>query len=190
MTGIRTLDDIKGYCVVDEAGCWIWMGGYSQDGYIPKAHIPKEVAERFGIASRTMSAYRAAWLLSGKKIGPGQVVYRSVCLSSKCVNPSHCKVGTKGDMHARYSASGKNKGQPNRIIANMKNRAKLFLPLEKVQAIEAALAQGMKIKDIMAALHTDGGTVRKIRAGVYPTQGKIEMVHANSSIFALGRLAA
>lgn len=30
MNGINTLADLKGYCVIDESGCWVWKGGYSQ----------------------------------------------------------------------------------------------------------------------------------------------------------------
>lgn len=190
MNGINTLADLKGYCVIDESDCWIWKGGYSQQGYVPVAHIGQEFMPLLSKTQRTLSAYRASWLLSGKKIPQGHVVYRHVCLNHQCVNPAHCKTGTKAQMHARYSESGKNKGQPNRIVANMKNRAKLILPREKVQAIEASIAEGMGVKAIMKLHRTDGSTIRKIRAGLHPTQMTGQAVHANSSIFALGRLAA
>lgn len=190
MKAINTLADLMGYCTVNEAGCWIWKGGYSQQGYVPVAHIGRLFMPELSKSQRTFSAYRAAWLLAGKRIPAGHVVYRHVCLEHKCVNPAHCKTGTKGDMHARYSASGKNKGQPNRIVANMKNRAKLFLSPEKVLAIQASLDEGMPIKSIMKLHRTDGGTVRKIRAGIHPTQQNGGPVHANASIFSIGRLAA
>jgi len=190
MASINTLADLKGYCTVSESGCWIWKGGYSQQGYVPVAHIGREFMPSLTKTQRTFSAYRAAWLLAGKPVPKGHVVYRHVCLDHKCVNPAHCKTGTKGEMHARYSSSGKNKGQPNRIVANMKNRVKQFLPKEKVQAIQAALDAGMKVKEIINLHKTDGGTIRKIRAGLHPHQQQGGPVHANSSIFAMARLAA
>lgn len=192
MAGINKLSDLKGNCFINDDGCWIWKGGYSQKGYLPVAHLGDQTRAAFGMTrnQRTMSAYRAAWLLSGKSIPEGYVVYRHVCLNNQCANPAHCKTGTKAEMHTRYSESGKNKGQPNRIIANMKNRAKLFCSPEKVASIEASLAEGMTVKAIIKLHRTDGGTVRKIRAGVHPSQAQAPLVHANSSIFALGRLAA
>lgn len=190
MSSIGTLADIKNYCTVNEAGCWVWKGGYSQQGYVPVAHIGKQFMPGLGKTQRTFSAYRAAWLLSGKKIPDGHVVYRHVCLDHQCVNPAHCKTGTKAEMHARYSASGKNKGQPHRMVANMKNRAKLHLSPEKVRAIQASLDEGMKVKEIMKLHRTDGGTVRKIRLGLHPSQKQSGPAHANASIFTIGRLAA
>lgn len=190
MSGIKSLADLKGNCFIDDQGCWIWKGGYSQKGYLPVAHLGQGWNPSMTHVQRTMAAYRAAWLLSGRAIPSSHVVYRHVCLNNQCANPQHCKTGTKAEMHARYSESGKNKGKPNRIVANMKNRAKLLLSPEKVAAIEASLDEGLNVKEIVKLHKTDGGTVRKIRAGVHPTQKQGLRIHANASIFAIGRLAA
>jgi hypothetical protein len=190
MSGITTLEDLKGYFFIDEDGCWIWKGGYSQAGYVPVAHVSKSLLPELGKSQRTFSAYRAAWLLTGKKIPAGHVVYRSVCLNHKCVNPDHCKTGTKAQMHARYSASGKNKGDPHRVIVNMKNRKTQFTSAARVAEIQTSIDAGMKVRDMTALHKTDAGTIRKICAGLHPTQLGSTLAHPNSSIFTIGRMAA
>lgn len=182
---MKTLQQLRGWTTPDEVGCWIWKGGYTQGGYLPVSHMEK--GSPFG--KKTMSAYRAAWLLSGRTIPEGHVVYRHVCLNAQCVNPAHCATGTKGDMHKRYSESGKNRGQPHRILANAKNRATQTSSPERIAAIQALLDEGLTIKAIMIALKTDGGTVRKIRDGVHPGQQTVQRVLPQASIFALARAA-
>lgn len=186
---MKNIHELRGWTTPDEAGCWIWKGGYTQNGYLPVAHMPKGSKE--GGGKMTLAAYRAAWLFAGNKIPDGHVVYRHVCLNHKCVNPHHCKTGTKAEMHKRYSDSGKNKGQPNRILANQKNRKKMLLSPERVAQIQALLDEGVGVKEIMARLKTDGGTVRKVRAGVHPVQlGSLPVAHSSIFSFARSEIAA
>ncbi len=73
---IRTLEDLRGRCVIDDiTGCWNWGGTYH--GKLPTARVCAGVG---GLQekSRNMSAMRAAWILAGKDVAPRQNVYHAV----------------------------------------------------------------------------------------------------------------
>jgi hypothetical protein len=189
-TGVTTVDGIRDRCRIDdETGCWNWAWGRSDhaNSATPSIHIGKGVLgnER----RKQMSAHSAAWLLSGKKLAKGHVVYRACC-NIDCCNPAHLKAGPRSDMYAHYSASGKNKGQHHRKIANAKNRQKMMAPRERVLMVEQLLAAGTKIIHIKEKMGMCTLTIRDIRDGMHPNCSKPikSNLISGASVFSLGAL--
>lgn len=90
--GIRSVKDLMDRCVVDEfCGCWRYAGSVPDDG--PKLHL------RLGDKQVVMRGRRGAVCLStGKGVPKGMVVYATRdCEHMDCVNPDHCRVGTRAD---------------------------------------------------------------------------------------------
>ena len=191
--GVTCLEEIRQRCRIDDiTGCWNWGGGMSDGGYTrtPVAHIGEGIlpAEHW---ARAMPAYRAAWLLAGKPLKKGQVVYRAVCCNTDCINPKHCAAGSMAEMHKAYSLSGKNKGKAHRILINTKSRIKMMMSRERVLEVERRLSAGQTYKQIRADLKIDGASIRKIRDGLHPNcsiAGQ-SFVVAQSSVFTWARAA-
>lgn len=187
LRGVTSLECIRERCRIDdETGCWNWAWAKSKSTTpTPVAHIAAGVLgfDRYVL----IPAYRAAWLFVGNKIPEGHVVYRRCC-NTECCNPEHLKTGTKKQMHAHYSKSGKNKGKPHRRIVNAISRRKMMTPPERVKQVEDMLAAGYLQKQIMVALHMDGETVRRIRLGQHPhcSGGSAKQLVRGASVFTLG----
>ena len=111
--GIRTLEDLRLRCVVDDVtGCWHWR--LSKCAGVPKVHVTHPALPRPG---HIMRGRRAALLLArGRDLPKGHVAYaRLTCTSPDCVNPAHCQSGTRDD-HGRYlSQSGRVKGLLSKV---------------------------------------------------------------------------
>lgn len=185
--GVTTLDGILARCRVDEeTGCWGWAWGMSgkPSRPVPTVHIGAGV---LGFSRLTaVPAYRAAWLFSGRKVKEGQIVYRT-CGNCACVAPDHLRSGTRQEMYAFVSSTGRNKGQPHRKVANAKNRQKMMLPAERVRAVEQMLAEGKLQREIREALRMCGSTIRRIRLGQHPQCSSPPLkVVRGASVFSLG----
>lgn len=189
LRGVTSLDDIRDRCRIDdETGCWNWAWAKSQSKSSTATPITYIAVGVLGLEkSRLIPAYRAAWLFAGNEIEPGHVVYRRCC-NTECCNPEHGKTGTKKQMHAHYSRSGKNKGKPHRRIVNALSRAKMVTPPDRVRQVEDMLADGKPIKEIKAALRMDFKTIRRIRDGVHPncSRSSPTMLMRGASVFTLG----
>ena len=186
LRSVTCLDDIRYRCRIDEdTGCWSWAWAKSKSTTpTPVTHIAAGVLgfDRYVL----IPAYRAAWLFVGNKIPEGHVVYRRCC-NTECCNPEHLKTGTKKQMHAHYSKSGKNKGKPHRRIVNAISSRKMMTPPERVKQVEDMLAVGYLQKQIMAALHMDGETVRRIRDGRHPNCSRpVSRALPGASVFSWG----
>ena len=145
--GIRTLEDLKDRCFVDEdTGCWLWRAALSAGQ--PKIWVPPGVLSEAG---SVMPAGRAAWLLAGKEARSDQVVYRT-CGCQECVAPEHGEACTRRAMGRHVSESGRWKNNPARVIANAKNRTGLAKPREVVQQAEQMFAEGVPQKTIREQL--------------------------------------
>lgn len=86
-SGIRTLDDIRQRCVMDDiTECWQWRGGHAIDGS-PSIWFPP-------LGKRTTAGVILCWLLTGETPRPG-VVWHRTCDSVGCCSPFHRKAGTR-----------------------------------------------------------------------------------------------
>jgi hypothetical protein len=138
----------------DETGCWEWS--MALQGRVPVCDIR---------AAGCSSACKAAWLLSGRKLEPGHVVWRHACGNHLCVNPAHMKAGTRSEMRKACGESGRERGSPERAATNRKTLAALAVPAHVVAELSEQFAAGAMTKDIRAATGFSKKTLAKIRAG-------------------------
>ena len=185
--GVRTLEDLRIRCVIDsETGCWLWRGAFTRSSdrrgqptsrvWLPDA--PDGMA-------KTGTATRAAWLLSGRELEAGHVVWRSRCTNSACINPGHGASGTRTAMHAAFVADGRLRGDPRRAAINARNRSSLLVPVEKVRRAEAMFAAGAMQKTVRAALGLSANSAMRIRKGLHPNCAGRQRTVANASVFTM-----
>ena len=186
--GVRGLGDILARCKVnDETGCWEWTGAMSYPrGYpTPNVHLGAG-ALGSGTKSNTISAARAAWLLAGRPLKRGHVVWRHICMADQhglCVNPAHARSGTRQQMCAAMVASGHNRGSDLRRLVNAKNRAPMIKPAEVVRKAEAMFDSGATTKAVCEALKLTGETARAIRLRQHPhSTGRVNVL-PGASVF-------
>lgn len=183
---VRTLADLQGRCTVDdETGCWNWGGAFSNaDSYSP---TPVTSIFLSLDAKRTtpLPAARAAWILAGKRLNVGYVVWRSHCTNAACVNPEHCRSGTRRQMMDQLKASGRHRGCPMRQAINLKSTIKMATPPDLVRHIEALFETGMLQKDVGAATGLRPETLRSIRLGMHVNSTRRQQVVPQASVFAL-----
>lgn len=186
--GVRTMADLQARCRVDgDTGCWHWalaMSTSSNQGATrtPRVWLP---AAADGEPGQLTTAARAAWRLSGRRLLPGQVVWRT-CGHDDCCAPRHLKAGTKAEEGAWYAATGKRRGNPLRTAVNTANGAKTATPPDVVQQIEALFAEGMLQKDVQARFRLRPETLRSIRLGLHLNSTNRQRVVPQASVFALG----
>lgn len=188
MGGVRTLSDLRDRCRIDsETGCWLWTMAVctARGGVIPMAHIPAGVFKPVPNGG-TIPAPRLAWLMSGRALQPGQVVWRQVCSSGLCIRPEHCRAGTKAEMHAAVAATGRNRGKPQRAAINALARMSMVKPIEVVRQAEALFAEGKLQKEVREALSLSQRTASAIRQGLHPNSAAGQRVVRGASVFTLG----
>lgn len=188
--GVRTLADIRDRCVIDdETGCWLWRGAMSRSTtrrVVPTSRVWLPEGMDAGGQPTITTAGRAAWVLSGRALPKGHVVWRSVCHRCDCVNPAHGTAVTRQAMHKAIAASGRLRGDPVRAAVNARNRASLLTPREIVLQAEAMFAAGCLQKDVRAALGLCGATAARIRRGVHPHSSARHGLLRGASVFAIG----
>lgn len=190
--GVRTLEDIRIRCVIDDlTGCWHWAGAMS----VSKTRRIKPVSRVWlpeGLGNgrpAIVTASKAAWVLSGRPLPDGWVVWRSKCSSFDCVNPLHARAGRRVEMGADLAASGRMKGSPDRVAANARNRMRMVTPLEKVRQAEVMFKEGALQKEVRAALGLSAETARSIRLGMHPHSSVSQRLIRGASVFTLGAMA-
>lgn len=181
--GVRSLEDIRARCRIDEeTGCWLWGMAQHIDrgrpGTYGRTYLPDHGEPRHA------SAHRAAWLVSGRKLPKGHIVWRSLCAGGLCCNPQHCKSGTAADKGRDQAMRGTLKGNVNRRIQNQRNARKNMTPAHVVERAVAMFASGMAQKAVAAELGIAKDTARKIRLGTHPHCAGRSLVRG-ASVFAL-----
>lgn len=113
--GIRSIEDLRARCKIDDiCGCWLWQLS-AIDGNSPKVHV------RTPEGNRIMRGRRAAVYLSGRRICAGQVAYPAdECRNEMCVNPDHACVGSKALAGAALRRTGRMRNIPSKIAAARK----------------------------------------------------------------------
>lgn len=186
--GVRTLQDLLLRCIVDdETGCWHWRQAVStwRGGSVPMVHVPAGIVQ--GIDEQaTIPAARAAWLLSGRRLRPGHIVWRHVCGSGTCINPAHCRSGTRSVALKAVAATGRNRGRPERAAQNALARLRMAKPAEIVLQAEAMFAAGKLQKDVRAELGLSQRTAAAIRQGLHPNSSGRQHLVRGASVFSLG----
>lgn len=176
--GVQTLDDIRARCRIDdESGCWVWTGAFS-DRRTPTVSLsPGVLRER----RFTMSAIRAAFLLAGRRVTAGQLVYRTpLCPTAACCNPEHHKAGTAQDASRAAVQRGTYKTvQRNALLQT--NRLRQAVHIDKVRAIEAFLREGNPATLASAQFGVCVDTCREIARGRHFHQRRLEC--KNASVF-------
>lgn len=86
MSGLRTIDDLRDRCRIDDiTGCWHWAGARS--GGAPSTRVP-------GLGRNTSLGKAIGYLLTGREPGRG-VVWHATCETRGCCNPAHRRAGTR-----------------------------------------------------------------------------------------------
>lgn len=181
--GVRTLEDIRLRCVIDDIrGCWIW--GAAVDNGSPRVWLPDAAGPLR--AGTTTTAARAAWVLSGRPLQPNHLVIRT-CTEGRCCRPDHGIAGTRVQLGQVLHTSGHLRGRPERGAVNSRNRARMMVPREVIQRGEAMFAAGAMAKDVRAALGVCARTAQLIRDGLHPrSTGAAPTLVRGASVFALG----
>lgn len=182
--GMHDLAALRVRCQVNECGCWIYMGAYGNTPSRGPIYMPAGVV---GDKPRVMSAQRAALLLSGRRVRPGQCVVRMSgdCMLVGCCNPEHQRITTRGGVARMASTYDHVEASPLRSAAYERlRRAKIITP-ELVQQAEQLRQAGVSPRQ--AARQMTGlseTTVRRIYAGRHVLQ-----VRPGSSVFAMAMVS-
>lgn len=183
---IRTLEDLRGRCVIDDiTGCWIWAGTYR--GKLPSVRVCAGVGGSHE-KSLNMSAMRAAWILAGNEVAPGQNVYHSVgCkhnCSRSCVNPAHLAVGGASERN-RAAAKRGSHSDVSRLATLAKFRAANMLPAELVRSVADAIhSDGLTCKQAAEKFGVRFEMAKIIRRGQHAHQRA--PVLRGASVFSFG----
>lgn len=132
MGGLRTIEDLRDRCMVDEdSGCWHWRGCIHQGRPLVWFRLN-------GKKYRTRGR-RAAVLLSGRTIKPGHETYATDnCWSDDCVNPAHCRTGSREKMFAWMVATGRSRSIVKIAKATMRCLARRKLTMAQAEAVRTS----------------------------------------------------
>lgn len=156
---MRSVEEIKGRCVVTDDGHWLWKGALRPDGR-PNIYAPDY---RYGGEMRTQNGYRAVWnCLHQRAVPTGYRVF-GICGEPTCCNPAHIRCASETDFGLWLRKQGLYKGKTARILANRAiGRARTVLTPEIVHHIQASTKKGYELAD---ELGISKSTVSKVRRG-------------------------
>lgn len=142
---MRTLEEIKGRCVITEDGHWLWRGALRPDGR-PNIYAPDYTRAEGDM--RTQCGMRAVWHCVNQKAVPeGYRVYGS-CDERACCNPAHIKCTSEVDYGAWLRRTGKFKGQTTRILANRAiGRQRAALTSEQITYVQTSEKTGIALAE-------------------------------------------
>lgn len=188
--GVRHLEDLRLRCFIDtETGCWLWRGALSHSKtrkVSPTTRVWLPAGIHGDGAGAITTASKAAWLLSGRKLKDGHVVWRAVCNQTDCINPQHCKGVSRQQMHAEIAASNRLKGNPTRAAINAINGRASLMPVATVRQAESLFASGAMLKDVKQQLGISSDVAKRIRQGLHPHCANASRLVRGASVFALG----
>lgn len=119
---MRTIEEVRDRCFIDDEGHWIWRGAVSSG--IARVYAPDWTTLNGGM--RSQAGRRGVWHIEnpGKALPKGWRVF-ATCKEPLCLNPKCAKVGTAVKQGATTTKLGKFKNQPKRILANRMTAKKL-----------------------------------------------------------------
>ena len=155
---MKTLNDIRGRCHIDEAGHWIWKGSLRPDG---RANIYAPDYTRGGMS--VQAGPRAVWhVVTGHAIPAGWLAYGK-CKERACCNPACIGCAPSAEVYALVAASGVLKGQVRRILANRRiSRGRSKLTPEVIAEIQQSDETGVALA---ARLRLNRQLISKARRG-------------------------
>jgi len=134
-------------------GCWLWKGAKQSKGY-----------GVFVLGGRSMTAHRAAWILTHGEIPEGMLVCHK-CDNRLCVNPDHLFLGTNADNMRDAVAKRRAGGIHNHTAKINWNIADLI----------RSLSYSMKVKEIAGLFGLSRGLVLDVINGRTWKQVPIEL---------------
>lgn len=180
---MRDIEALRVRCEVDdESGCWVYRGAYGKAKQ-PAVYLPQYPTPRG--APGIYLPPRAAWLLSGKRLPNGHLVFqKSAYCATGCCNPEHLMTGNKAAMLARVMKKPEVSKSPARRAQYESMRLRRAHPPEKVAEVQSLLAEGLHFREVAERSGISDTVVRKIRDGQH-----IHCTRAQSSIFTMARAA-
>lgn len=132
--GIRSLEDIRQRCVVEDGtGCWLWKGAVA--GTTPSMRIAAlEASVGAGVA--------ICFFTTGRRPEHG-VVWHRTCTTQLCVCPAHRQAGTRKTQMAFQEGIAIRPAHRARIAAT--KRARSRLTVELVEHIRSSEATGIAV---------------------------------------------
>lgn len=110
---MKTIEEIRGRCVITDDGHWLWDGALRPDGR-PNIWAPDHASGKMA----TQCGPRAVWhCITGRPIKEGWRAY-GTCDEKACCNPDHVACTTETAYGKWVASTGAFKGQTNRILAN------------------------------------------------------------------------
>lgn len=158
---MRTLEQVKGACRIDEEGCWIWGGGCSNDGS-PRIYAPDWTSS--GGAMKVQMGRRGVWHIAhpGQAMPQGHRAY-GTCRKPLCVNPACIEAGPMREFGELIAREGWLKGRISRRISSRKTgRARSVMTPE---TIAIAQASDLSCAELAALLNVSPATAHRARRG-------------------------
>lgn len=173
---VRTIDDLKDRCYVDEdSGCWHWKQGKTPSG-------AAAVKVRVRGKREQMVGRKAAFILARCQLPPeGHRVFAApFCKSRDCVNPDHCRTGTAAQQGAAIARTGELKRIPSKVRANRATaRRNAKLTMEQARQIRASSESGTVVG---RRFGVSSKTVWRIRHNILYKE--VDNVLATADVFA------
>ena len=166
--GVRDLESLRKRCFIEpETNCWRWRLAMKEGA--AKTWVVLADGTR-----RHMVGRRAALLLkSGEDVPEGRVVFALACCPNKdCVNPSHCRTGTRKEASAAAFARGDFDTEARRRATEVALRAHRKLSPEQHRVIATS---DLPSPQIAKLLGVSSGRVNAIKRGEFGAR--------NNSIF-------
>lgn len=154
---MRTLDEVKGRCRIDDDGCWIWAGAVG-------CSMPRIYAPTHDGRMATHCGRKAVWQIEhpGERLPAGHLVF-GTCGKDMCVNPACSRVGPKRLQGRLIARKGWLKGNARTAIAAREvGRRRSVLTAEMVAEIQASDETGLALA---ARLNVSHQTISKARRG-------------------------
>jgi hypothetical protein len=164
---MRTLEEIRESCFIDDESHWIYRGAHVKD--VARIYAPDFTRDPSGQTMTVQTGRRAVYhLMTGKPIPKNWRVW-SKCTELRCINPD-CLVAGSIKMHGRARAkSGVNKNLTSHILANRKIAAKRT---KITRAVADDILGSNDTNVVLAArlgLHRE--TISRVRRGLYQAPG-------------------
>jgi hypothetical protein len=178
--GIRTLEDLKRWCEVDQlTECWHCT--YSLRDGLPNVRF---IAPDLGIRKQFAGRRAALWLRDGHDIRSGFIAFaKRHCKSLDCVNPDHCRAGTRAEWGESQKTKGRMKHSASKVAkCRLAVRSRSKFTWEDIRTIRAAEGTNKQLAKVWGCSPSTIGQIK--RHDTWRSEGL-----AGSSIFAMAEAA-